>query len=186
MIGSVNKSTPCVFVVTSSDSPAAVSGSGPIQTVRQVKIVDVGITSFTLSWKKTPGASGYKLSWIPFLGEKPHNHFWFWTIILITTFLIIAWLISALGGAETSQVVPAASTNFTIRNLRESSAYKIRVSSMVGNREGSPVLVTARTCEFCPAVRDSVYRSICNQIMAEMFLIVQWAFMKFPLLQHAF
>lgn len=90
---------------------------------------------------------------------------------LITTFLIIASLISALGGDETSQVVPAASTTFTIRNLRGSSAYKVRVSSMVGSKEGSPVLVTARTCEFCPAVRDSVYRSICNKIIAEMLVL---------------
>lgn len=58
-------------------------------------------------------------------------------------------LLSAVGGDEKSHKVSAASTTFTIHNLRESSAYKIQVSSMVGNREGSPVLVTARTCESC-------------------------------------
>ncbi|XP_041820381.1 collagen alpha-1(VII) chain [Chelmon rostratus] len=97
---------------------AAVSDSGPIQALREVKVVDIGVNSFTLSWRKTPGASGYKISWIPFLG-----------------------------GNEKSHVASSASTTYTIHNLQESSAYKIQVSSMVGNRLGSPVLVTARTLD---------------------------------------
>nr|XP_019947966.1 PREDICTED: collagen alpha-1(VII) chain-like [Paralichthys olivaceus] len=101
-----------------SQLTAAVSDSEPIQAVRRLKVVDIGVNFFTLSWSKTPGASGYKISWIPFLG-----------------------------GDEKFQLVSAASTNFTIRNLRESSAYKIQVSSMVANREGSSVLVTARTLD---------------------------------------
>lgn len=44
-------------------------------------------------------------------------------------------------------MVSAASTTFTIQKLKESAAYKIQVSTMVGNKEGSPVLVTARTRE---------------------------------------
>uniref|UniRef100_A0A3B3YTM5 Fibronectin type-III domain-containing protein n=1 Tax=Poecilia mexicana TaxID=48701 RepID=A0A3B3YTM5_9TELE len=94
------------------------SESEPIQPVRELKVVDIGVNSFTLSWKKTPGVSGYKIYWIPFLG-----------------------------GNEKSQVVTAASTIFTMDNLQESSAYKIQVSPMVGGREGSPVLVTARTLD---------------------------------------
>ncbi|XP_037837209.1 collagen alpha-1(VII) chain isoform X2 [Kryptolebias marmoratus] len=104
--------------ISLSQSTAAVSDSEPIQAVREVKVVDIGVNSFTLSWRKTPGVSGYKISWIPFLR-----------------------------GNEKSQVVSAASTTFTINNLRESSAYKIQVSPLVGRREGSPVLVTARTLD---------------------------------------
>lgn len=52
-----------------------------------------------------------------------------------------------LGGVEKSHMVPAGVTTFTIQNLCEGSAYKIQVSSMAGTREGSSVLVTARTCE---------------------------------------
>ncbi|KAF3705128.1 Collagen alpha-1(VII) chain Long-chain collagen [Channa argus] len=104
--------------ISLSQLTAAVSDSEPILAVRGVKVLDVGVNSFTLSWKKTPGASGYKISWIRFLG-----------------------------GDEKSHVVPAASTSFTIHNLQESSAYKIQVSCLVGNREGSPVLVTARTLD---------------------------------------
>ncbi|XP_056223924.1 collagen alpha-1(VII) chain isoform X3 [Seriola aureovittata] len=104
--------------ISLSQLTAAVSDSEQIQAVRGLKVVDIGVNSFTLSWRKTPGASGYKISWIPFLG-----------------------------GDEKSHVVSAASTTFTIRNLQESSAYKIQVASMVANREGSPVLVTARTLD---------------------------------------
>uniref|UniRef100_A0A3Q1J0Q4 Collagen alpha-1(VII) chain-like n=1 Tax=Anabas testudineus TaxID=64144 RepID=A0A3Q1J0Q4_ANATE len=104
--------------VSLSQLTAAVSDSEPIQAVKGVKVVDIGVNSFALTWRKTPGVSGYKISWIPFLG-----------------------------GDEKFHVVSAASTTFTIHNLQESSAYKIQVSCMVGNREGSPVLVTARTLD---------------------------------------
>ncbi|XP_015814761.3 collagen alpha-1(VII) chain isoform X2 [Nothobranchius furzeri] len=104
--------------ISLSQLTAAVSDSEPIQAVREVKVLDIGVNSITLSWRKTPGVSGYKISWIPFL-----------------------W------GDEKSQVASAASTTFTISNLRESTAYKIQVSPLVGSREGSPVLVTARTLD---------------------------------------
>lgn len=53
--------------------PAAVSDSEPIQAVRGVKVGDIGVNFFTLSWNKAPRASGYKISWIPFLGKRPHT-----------------------------------------------------------------------------------------------------------------
>ncbi|XP_040928277.1 collagen alpha-1(VII) chain isoform X3 [Betta splendens] len=104
--------------ISLSQLTAAVSDSDPIQAVKGVKVVDIGVNSFTLSWKRTPGATGYKISWVPFLG-----------------------------GDEKFHMVSAASTTFTIHNLQESSAYKIQVSCTVGNKEGSPVLVTARTLD---------------------------------------
>uniref|UniRef100_A0A3B4AFC7 Fibronectin type-III domain-containing protein n=1 Tax=Periophthalmus magnuspinnatus TaxID=409849 RepID=A0A3B4AFC7_9GOBI len=93
----------------------AVSDSDPIQAPREVKVTDIGVNFFTLSWKKTSGASGYKISWTPFLGE------------------------------DKTHTVSGSSTSYMIKNLRESSAYKIQLSSVVGNKEGSPVLVTAGT-----------------------------------------
>ncbi|KAK1906190.1 Collagen alpha-1(VII) chain [Dissostichus eleginoides] len=104
--------------ISLSQLTAAVSDSQQIQAVREVKVVDIGVNSFTLSWKKTQGASGYKISWTPFMG-----------------------------GDEKSHVVSASSTTFNIDNLRASAAYKIQVSSMVGRREGSRVLLTARTLD---------------------------------------
>ncbi len=67
--------------------PAAVSDSGPIQAVKEVKVVDIGVKSFTLSWRKTPGASGYKISWIPFLGKGPHIQWTMCAYTLILTYM---------------------------------------------------------------------------------------------------
>lgn len=53
----------------------------------------------------------------------------------------------ASGGDQKSTVLSGTSNSFTISKLQESSAYHIHVSAMVGKWEGSPVLVTARTCE---------------------------------------
>ena len=56
---------------------AAVSESDVIEAVREVKVLDVGVNSFTLSWKRTARVSGYKITWSPFLGEghtRTHAH----------------------------------------------------------------------------------------------------------------
>uniref|UniRef100_A0A8C6UMM6 Collagen alpha-1(VII) chain n=1 Tax=Neogobius melanostomus TaxID=47308 RepID=A0A8C6UMM6_9GOBI len=109
---------PKPFMYRFSCFVAALSDSDTIRAPRDVKVVDIGVNFFTLTWKKTSGASGYKISWTPFLG-----------------------------GEDKSHTVSGASTLYTIRNLRESSAYKIQLSLVVGSKEGSPVLVTARTLD---------------------------------------
>uniref|UniRef100_H3CQ71 Collagen type VII alpha 1-like n=1 Tax=Tetraodon nigroviridis TaxID=99883 RepID=H3CQ71_TETNG len=97
---------------------------GPVPRVKEVKVVDVGINSISFTWKHTPGASGYKVSWIPFPG-----------------------------GDQKFSVLSAASNSFTISKLRESSAYRVQISAIVGQREGNPVLVPARTLDL-PRVQD--------------------------------
>ncbi|KAJ8007238.1 hypothetical protein DPEC_G00115460 [Dallia pectoralis] len=110
--------------ISLSQLTASVTESELIQAVKEVMVVDVGVNSFKLAWRKSSGVTGYKITWIPFHG-----------------------------GDEMSQLVSSASSSFTIPKLQESSAYKIQVSSMVGSREGSPVLVTARTLDL-PKVND--------------------------------
>ncbi|KPP78663.1 collagen alpha-1(XII) chain-like [Scleropages formosus] len=105
--------------VSLSQHTASVTDTELVQMVRQVKVVDIGVNSFKLEWKRAPGVSGYKISWSPFPG-----------------------------GAEETKLIPSGTTTFTITGLQESSPYKIQVSALLGSREGSPVLLTARTCEF--------------------------------------
>ncbi|KAL0963044.1 hypothetical protein UPYG_G00348970 [Umbra pygmaea] len=104
--------------ISLSQLTASVTESDLIQAVKEVKIVDVGVNSFKLAWRRTPGVTGYKITWSPFHG-----------------------------GDEKSQLVSSATSSFTIPKLQESSAYKVQVASMVGGREGSPVLITARTLD---------------------------------------
>lgn len=88
-----------------------------------------------------------------------------WAAILLHSFCT-SILSFASGGDQNSSVLSGASNSFTISKLRESSAYKIQVSAMVGKREGNPALVTARTCEW-PTVQRiiCVVLSFVNHIM---------------------
>ncbi|XP_039618097.1 collagen alpha-1(VII) chain [Polypterus senegalus] len=89
-----------------------------IQSVKDLKVIDIGVDSFKLSWKKTAGVSGYRITWAPFHG-----------------------------GTKKSSLVSSDSTFFTISDLLESSAYTIQVSSVARGRESSPVLLNARTLD---------------------------------------
>ncbi|XP_031439023.1 collagen alpha-1(VII) chain isoform X2 [Clupea harengus] len=112
--------------VSLSQHTASPTDSEQIPPMREVKVVDVGIRTFKLAWKRTPGVSRYKVSWSSFHG-----------------------------GEEKSQLVPASSTSLTITGLQESSPYKLQVSPMLGEREGSPFMLTARTLDM-PKVNNFV------------------------------
>ncbi|GAA6084544.1 collagen alpha-1(VII) chain isoform X1 [Tachysurus ichikawai] len=92
--------------------------SEQIETVKELKVVDIGVNSFSLSWRRTPGVTGYKISWTPFNG-----------------------------GEKQSATVSSSITSYTITRLPASSAYKIQVSSLVRDREGSSATVTTRTLD---------------------------------------
>ncbi|KAI4886170.1 hypothetical protein NFI96_033333 [Prochilodus magdalenae] len=104
--------------ISLSQQTASLTDSEQIETVREVKVVDIGMSSFTLAWRKTPGVTGYKVTWSPFHG-----------------------------GEEKSRSVSSYTTSYTITGLPASTAYKIQVTSVVGEREGSSATVTARTLD---------------------------------------
>nr|XP_033814724.1 collagen alpha-1(VII) chain-like [Geotrypetes seraphini] len=94
--------------------------SNPIHvpSVQELKVIDTDVNSLRLSWRRTTGITSYRISWRPFAG-----------------------------GLEMSQTVPAEATFFTLPKLQEGVTYTIGVSSVVGEREGSPVLLTAKTLD---------------------------------------
>ncbi|XP_029766678.1 collagen alpha-1(XIV) chain-like [Terrapene carolina triunguis] len=122
--------------VTLTHRTASLADSSPIQTVRDLRIVDIGVNSLKVSWKRTPGVTHYKISWVPFSG-----------------------------GLETSQIVPAEIIFFTIIKLQESTTYTIRVSSMIREREGSPVLLTAKTLGLPKVTQFAVQESTENSVL---------------------
>uniref|UniRef100_A0A4W3IET5 Fibronectin type-III domain-containing protein n=1 Tax=Callorhinchus milii TaxID=7868 RepID=A0A4W3IET5_CALMI len=87
-----------------------------VQPVRDLKVTDTGSNSIKIRWRKTPGLSGYRISWAPLRG-----------------------------GPEKTRLVPAGATSYVISEVEESSTYTIRVSTVAGGREGTPVVTTART-----------------------------------------
>lgn len=74
------------------------------------------------------------------------------------------------GGEEKSHLLPgAASTSYTITGLLVNLAYKIQVAPVVGAVEGSPTLVTARTCE---SVRPRRARVTSRRALTCLFFLV--------------
>ncbi|KAM8820166.1 uncharacterized protein ACNFOS_001765 [Eudromia elegans] len=92
--------------------------SNPVQTVRDLRLTDASMNSLKVSWMGLPGATHYKISWVPFSG-----------------------------GLETSQLVAAETVSYTIRKLKESTTYTISVSAVIEGREGSPVFLTTKTLD---------------------------------------
>ncbi|CAM4481589.1 unnamed protein product [Lepidochelys olivacea] len=122
--------------VTLTHRTASLADSNPIQTVRDLRIVDIGVNSLKVSWKRTPGVTHYKISWVPLSG-----------------------------GLETSRIVPAEIIFFTITKLQESTTYTIRVSSMIQKREGSPVLLSAKTLGYPKVTQFAVQESTESSIL---------------------
>ncbi|XP_064417208.1 collagen alpha-1(XIV) chain [Latimeria chalumnae] len=125
--------------VTLTQSTASLTDLKSIPSVRDLRIVDTGVDSLKLTWKNPPGISGYRISWTPFNG-----------------------------GPETSKVIPANATFFTISGLQESSTYTVRMLSVVGHQEGSPVLLTARTLHLPKVLKLEITE------MTENAAVVSW------------
>ncbi|XP_009707117.1 PREDICTED: collagen alpha-1(XIV) chain-like, partial [Cariama cristata] len=102
--------------VTLTHRTASFADSNTIQTIQDLRITDTGINSLKLSWRRLPGVTHYKISWVPFDG-----------------------------GLETSQLVAAETVSFTIPRLKESTTYTICMSAVIRGQEGSPTLLTAKT-----------------------------------------
>ncbi|NWI19216.1 CO7A1 protein, partial [Crypturellus soui] len=113
--------------------------SNPIQTVRDLRLTDTGINSLKVSWMRLPGVTHYKISWVP-LG----------------------------GGLETSQLVAAETVSYTIPKLKESTSYTISVSGIIEGREGSPMLLTAKTLDLPKVTEFTV------QEAAETSVLLTW------------
>ncbi|XP_028941249.1 collagen alpha-1(VII) chain-like, partial [Antrostomus carolinensis] len=104
--------------VTLTHHTASLADSNPTQTIQDLRIIDTGINTLKLSWRRLPGVTHYKISWVP-----------------------------VSGGLETSQVVAAETDSFTIPKLKESTTYTICMSAMIRGQEGSPTLLTAKTLD---------------------------------------
>ncbi|KAM6146566.1 uncharacterized protein FYN12_014259 [Phoenicopterus ruber ruber] len=122
--------------VTLTHQTASLADSNPIQTVQDLRITDTGLNSLKLSWRRLPGVTHYKISWVPFSG-----------------------------GLETSQVVAAETVSFTIPKLKESTTYTICMSAMIGGREGSPTLLTAKTLDLPKVTEFTVQEAVETSVL---------------------
>ncbi|XP_049669708.1 collagen alpha-1(VII) chain-like [Accipiter gentilis] len=122
--------------VTLTHRTASFADSNPIQTIQDLRITDTGVNSLKLSWRRLPGVTHYKISWVPFNG-----------------------------GLETSQLVAAETVTFTIPRLKESTTYTICVSAMIRDREGSPTLLTAKTLDLPKVTEFTVQEAADTSVL---------------------
>uniref|UniRef100_A0A4W4FBC4 Fibronectin type-III domain-containing protein n=1 Tax=Electrophorus electricus TaxID=8005 RepID=A0A4W4FBC4_ELEEL len=104
--------------ISLTQQTASLTDSERIEPVRDVKVTDIGMNSFLLTWKKTPKVTGYKVTWSPFNG-----------------------------GREKSELLSSFATSYTITGLLANTAYKIQVSSVMQDQERGSTMLTARTLD---------------------------------------
>ncbi|XP_054255740.1 LOW QUALITY PROTEIN: collagen alpha-1(VII) chain-like [Indicator indicator] len=127
--------------VTLTHHTASLTDSDPIQPIHDLRITDTGVNSLELAWRRLPGVTYYKMSWVPF---------------------------DAPGGLETSQLTAADAVSFTIPRLKESTTYTISMSAVMGEQEGNPTLLTAKTLDLPKVTEFTV------QEAAETSVLLTW------------
>ncbi|XP_028680004.2 collagen alpha-1(VII) chain isoform X1 [Erpetoichthys calabaricus] len=83
--------------------------------VSDLQVLDTESKSIRIRWSAVPRATSYRITW------------------------------RQSDGAEASRTVSGDITSFDIDNLQEDTTYSIKVSALVGSREGSPSTVEAKT-----------------------------------------
>ncbi|NWI96044.1 CO7A1 protein, partial [Pitta sordida] len=93
--------------------------SNPNPAIQGLRVTDTARNSLKLVWKRIPGITHYKISWVPSNGDS-----------------------------ESSHLVRAEADSFTIPKLKEGTSYTIRVSAVTRGQEGTPTVLAAKTCEY--------------------------------------
>ncbi|XP_010186148.1 PREDICTED: collagen alpha-1(XIV) chain-like, partial [Mesitornis unicolor] len=143
--------------------------TSPLGYVPNFKVMSYTSTSLSLVWSATAAATKFKVTWSPvgagkekqaartqYLGSRvlsyQIDHLLPDTLYKVSVRAVFSktegpevTLTHRTGGLETSQVVPAETVSFTIPKLKGSTTYTICMSAMIGGREGSPTLLTAKT-----------------------------------------
>ncbi|XP_051873525.1 collagen alpha-1(VII) chain [Pristis pectinata] len=88
----------------------------PLGTVGNLRTIGSTTKRIQIAWSSVPGSTGYRIYWR--LAE---------------------------GGPESDRLVLANINTFDILNLQSGKSYVIRVSSLFGDREGTPTTITATT-----------------------------------------
>ncbi|XP_041047042.1 collagen alpha-1(VII) chain-like [Carcharodon carcharias] len=86
-----------------------------IEHVSELRAVETRNNLIRITWRRVPQATSYKVTW------------------------------KGADGIEESRVLSSAVNTFDVEGLQPNTVYAIGVSAMIGNRQGTPATVTART-----------------------------------------
>ncbi|XP_009881324.1 PREDICTED: collagen alpha-1(XIV) chain-like [Charadrius vociferus] len=180
--------------------------TSPLGYVSNFKVMSYTSTSLSLVWSATAAATKFKVTWSPVGADKEKqvaktqylgsrvlayriDHLLPNTLYKVSVRAVFSkaegpevTLTHHTGGLETSQVVAAETVSFTIPKLKESTTYTICMSAMIGGREGSPTLLTAKT--FCGKFKadigflvdesSSIGQSNFNKVKDFLFRIISY------------
>ncbi|XP_041907901.1 collagen alpha-1(VII) chain-like isoform X1 [Corvus kubaryi] len=122
--------------VTLTHHTAPPGDSHPIPTIQDLRVTDTGVNTLKLAWKKLPGISNYKISWVPSNSDS-----------------------------ESSQLVPAEAVAFTIPKLKDNTTYTISVSAVGRGQEGNPTVLTAKTLDLPKVMGFTVQEAADSSIL---------------------
>ncbi|KAL7986113.1 hypothetical protein Chor_011279, partial [Crotalus horridus] len=94
------------------------SGFDPVGTVTSLRVLESRGNVVRISWVGVPGATAYRVVWS-----------------------------QRSGGPESSKLVLGNVNSFDLENLEGGVSYIVKVTALIGNREGNPVSITVTTCK---------------------------------------
>ncbi|NXA07818.1 CO7A1 protein, partial [Sapayoa aenigma] len=112
------------------------TGSNLTQTIQDLRVTDTSINTLKLAWKRLPGITHYKISWVP-----------------------------SSGGLGSSQLVGAEAVSFMIPKLKEGTSYTIQVSAVVRGQEGTPTVLTAKTLDLPQMTQFTVQEATDTSVL---------------------
>ncbi|XP_032094990.1 collagen alpha-1(VII) chain [Thamnophis elegans] len=100
----------------SSATTTATTGFDPVGTVSSLRVLESRGNVVRISWVGVPGATAYRVVWS-----------------------------QRSGGPESSKLVLGNINSFDLENLEGGVSYTVKVTALIGNREGNPVSITVTT-----------------------------------------
>ncbi|KAG8128134.1 hypothetical protein E2320_014986, partial [Naja naja] len=99
-----------------SATTTVTTGFDPVGTVTSLRVLESRGNVVRISWVGVPGATAYRVVW------SQHS-----------------------GGPESSKLVLGNVNSFDLENLEGGVSYTVKVTALIGNREGNPVSITVTT-----------------------------------------
>ncbi|XP_058023138.1 collagen alpha-1(VII) chain isoform X1 [Ahaetulla prasina] len=100
----------------SSATTTVTTGFDPVGTVTSLRVLESRGNVIRISWVGVPGATAYRVVWS-----------------------------RRSGGPESSKLVLGNVNSFDLDNLEGGVSYTVKVTALIGNREGNPVSITVTT-----------------------------------------
>ncbi|KAK2499530.1 hypothetical protein MC885_016479 [Smutsia gigantea] len=119
--------TPASVVVRTGEWPTLPCNPEPVGSVSKLQILNASSDVLRVTWVGVAGATAYRLAWGP-----------------------------SEGGPTRHQMLPGTTDSAEIRGLQGGVSYSVRVTALVGDREGAPVSIVVTTPPAAPLAPEAL------------------------------